>query len=139
MGVRDVNRLPAREAFLEPARRRVALGLLVGHIVQTQGITVDRERVQARVAELVESYPNPEEARRAYQQNQDAMRQIESAVLEDQVVSWLLERARITERPMTFAELTGFGRHEHEHDHDHQHDPEPAPGGAHEQQEADGT
>jgi hypothetical protein len=67
------------------------------------------------------------------------MRQIESAVLEDQVVSWLLERARITERPMTFAELTGFGRHEHEHDHDHQHDPEPAPGGAHEQQEADGT
>ena len=141
MGVRDVNRLPAREAFLEPARRRVALGLLVGHIVQAQGITVDRERVQARVAELVESYPNPEEARRAYQQNQDAMRQIESAVLEDQVVGWLLERARITERPMTFAELTGFGRHEHEHEHehDHQHDPEPAAGGTHEQQEADGT
>jgi hypothetical protein len=38
---------------------------------------------------------------------------------------------------MTFAELTGFGRHEHEHDH--QHEPEPAPGGTHEQQEADGT
>ena len=139
MGVREVSRLPARDAFVEPARRRVALGLLVGHIVQAQGMQVDRERVQARVTDLVESYPNPEEARRAYQQNQDAMRQIESGVLEDQVVDWLLERARITERPMTFAGLTGFGRHEHEHEHEHQHEHDPTPGGGHEQQEAEGT
>jgi trigger factor len=118
-GIRDVSRLPARETFLEPARRRVALGLLVAHIVQTQGITADRERVQARLSALVESYPNPEEARRAYQQNPEAMRQLESAALEDQVVDWLLERARIADRPMTFKELTGFGRAEHEHQHEH--------------------
>ena len=106
----DLNRLPAREAFVEPARRRVALDLLIAHIVQTQGMQVDRERVQARVAALVEGYPNPEEARRAYLQNRDAMRQLESVALEDQVVDWLLERARITDRPATFKELTGFGR-----------------------------
>jgi len=134
LGIRDVNRLPAPEALQEPARRRVALGLLVAHIVQAQGLKVDRERVQARVADLVEGYPNPEEARRAHVQNPEAMRQIESSVLEDQVVDWLIERARITERRMTFAEITGFGRTEHEHahhhdpahvhnhDHDHDHD-----------------
>jgi trigger factor len=122
LGVRDVSRLPAREAFEEPARRRVALGLLVGHIVQAQGIKVDRERLQAHLTELVESYPNPDEARRAYQQNQDAMRQIESAVLEDQVIDWVLGQARITDRPMTFAELTGFGRHDADHAHDHLHE-----------------
>ena len=140
LGIRDANRLPPRETFLEPARRRVALGLLIAQIVQTQGLKVDRERVQARLAELVETYPNPDEARRAYQQNQDAMRQIESAVLEDQVVDWLLERARVSERPMTFAELTGFGRHDHDHDHahdhahDHEHEHEQLPGpGQHEQ------
>jgi trigger factor len=135
LGVRDPNRLPAREAFLEPARRRVALGLLISHIVQTQGMKVERERVQARLSELVEGYPNPDEARRAYQQNQDAMRQIESAVLEDQAVEWLLERARVNERPMSFAEVTGFGRHEHEHEHPH------GPDGGHEHQhiEASGT
>ena len=137
LGVRDPNRLPAREAFLEPARRRVALGLLISHIVQTQGIKVERERVQARLSELVEGYPNPDEARRAYQQNQEAMRQIESAVLEDQAVDWLLERASVTERPMSFAEVTGFGRHEHEHEHEHPHGPD----GGHEHQhiEASGT
>jgi len=142
LGIRDANRLPPRETFLEPARRRVALGLLIAHVVQTQGLKVDRERVQARLAELVESYPNPDEARRAYQQNQEAMRQIESAALEDQVVDWLLERARVSERPMTFAEVTGFGRqdrdhdhdHDHDHAHDHDHDHDHAPGhGQHEQ------
>lgn len=137
LGIRDPSRLPAREAFLEPARRRVALGLLIAHIVQTQGMKVERERVQARVSELVEGYPNPDEARRAYLQNQEAMRQIESAVLEDQVVDWLLERARISERPMSFGELTGFGSREHEHEHEHPHEPD----GGHEHQhvEASGT
>jgi trigger factor len=117
LGIRDVNRLPPRDAFQEQARRRVALGLLIAHIVQAQAIKVDRERVQERLAELVESYPNPDEARRAYLKNQDAMRQIESAVLEDQVVDWVIGSARVTERPMSFAELTGFGRHDHEHQH----------------------
>jgi trigger factor len=137
LGIRDVNRLPARQAFEEPARRRASLGLLITQIVQAEGLKVDRARVQARLSELVESYPDPEEARRAYQGNRDTMRQIEAAVLEDQVVDWVLERARVTERPMTFAELTGFGKagqdsehspehhplqlHEQPHDHDHDH------------------
>jgi trigger factor len=122
LGIRDVNRLPGPEALAEPARRRVALGLLISHIVQAQGLKVDRERVQARLAELVETYPNPEEARRAHLQNQEAMRQIESSVLEDQVVDWVVGRAQVAERRMTFTELTGFGPHEHDHVHDHDHD-----------------
>ncbi len=126
LGVRDASQLPPREPFEEPARRRVALGLLVAQIVQAQGLRVDRERVQARVAELAESYPNPEEARRAYLQNQDAMRTIESAVLEDQVVDWVLEHAQVSERPVSFSELTGFNRPaaDAEQQHEPRHEPE---------------
>jgi trigger factor len=110
MGARDASQLPPREPFEEPARRRVALGLLMGQIVQAEGLKVDRERMQSRLNDLVVSYPNPDEARRAYLQSPDAMRQIESAVLEDQVLDWVLERARINERSMSFKELTGFGQ-----------------------------
>jgi trigger factor len=110
MGAKDVSQLPPREQFEEPARRRVALGLLLGQIVQNEGLKVDRERVIARLNDLIVTYPNPEEARRAYLQSPDAMKQIESSVLEDQVVDWVLERARITDKPMTFKELTGFGQ-----------------------------
>jgi trigger factor len=130
LGIRDASRLPPRNVFEEPARRRVALGLLVAQIVQAQELKVDRARVQARLAALVEGYPDPEQARRAYLQNQDAMRQIESATLEEQVIDWVLERAQVSERPMTFKEITGFGQQAEEHEpvfaadagQEHQHD-----------------
>jgi trigger factor len=111
MGVKDASQLPPRQPFEEPARRRVALGLLMGQVVQAEQLKVDRERVQSRLNDLVAGYPDQqEEARRAYLQNQDAMRQIESAVLEDQVVDWVLARASVTDKPMSFKELTGFGQ-----------------------------
>ena len=112
MGIRDASQLPPRQQFEEPAQRRVALGLLMSQIVQAQQIKLDRERVQSRLTGLMASYPEAqqEEARRAYLQNQDAMRQIESAAIEDQVVDWLLSKANITDKPMTFKEITGFGQ-----------------------------
>jgi trigger factor len=110
MGVREASKVPPRQPFEAPARRRVALGLLMGQIVKTEGIPVDRQRVQSRIEELAASYPNPEEARRAYQHNPEALRQIESVVLEDQVIDWILERAKVTEVPMSFKEITGFGQ-----------------------------
>ncbi len=108
-GARDVSQLPPREAFEEPARRRVALGVIVGEVVRAEGLQLDRAKVQSRVEALSASYPNPEDARRAYLQNREAMQQIESAVLEDQALDAVLARARITERPSTFQDLTGFG------------------------------
>ena len=108
--ISDPNQLPPAQTFEEPARRRVALGLLLGEIVRAESLKVDRERVQTRLADLAAQYPNPDEVRRAYLQNADAMRQIESAVLEDQVVDWIVGRAKITERPISFSELTGFGQ-----------------------------
>jgi len=108
-GARDVSQLPPRQAFEEPARRRVALGVILGEIIRAEGIQIDRSRVESRLEDLASGYPNPQEARRAYVQNQDAMRQVESAVLEDQALDVVLARARLTDRPMSFKELTGFG------------------------------
>jgi trigger factor len=110
IGAKDASQVPAREVFEDQARRRAALGLLMGQIVQTEGVKVDRERVQTRLNDLVAQYPNPDEARRAYVQNVDAMRQVESAVLEDQVVDWIVDHALVTDKPMTFKDLTGFGQ-----------------------------
>jgi trigger factor len=113
MGVRDmkdVKEVPPREPFEEPARRRVALGLILGEILRGESIKLDRERVQARLTEMVSAYPNAEEMRRAYLQNADAMRQIEAGVLEDQAIDWVLGRAKVTDKASTFRELTGFGQ-----------------------------
>jgi trigger factor len=119
MGIQDPSQLPTRETFLEPARRRVALGLLISQIVQANSMQVERERVQERLSELVESYPDPEQARRAYLQNQDAMRGIESGALEEQVIDWVLARAQVTEKASTFKEMTGFGQSDAAQPHEH--------------------
>lgn len=109
MGVREVSQLPPREPFEAPARKRAALGLILGQIIHDEGLEPDRQRVEERLEELSGSYPNPEEARAAYRRSAEAMRQIESAVLEDQVVDWFLARAKVRDQPATFRELTGFG------------------------------
>ena len=94
--------------FEEPARRRVALGLILGEIIRSANLKVDRQRVQSRLDEIAASYPNSDEVRRTYLQSADAMRQIEATVLEDQVIDWVLERASVVERASSFSELTGF-------------------------------
>jgi len=110
MGAKDVSQLPPRQPFEEPARRRVALGFLISEIVRSENIKADRDRVLARLNEMAASHPNADEVRRTYLQNPDALRQIESAVLEDQALDWVLAQAQITEKPVSFTELTGFGQ-----------------------------
>jgi trigger factor len=109
MGARDASQLPPVEQFQEPARKRVALGLVLGEVIKASGLTVDRNRVQVKLQEMAEQYPDPVQALKAYRDNQDAQRQLESLVLEEQVIEWLLERAKITEQPQSFKELMNFG------------------------------
>lgn len=112
MGRQDASQMPPREPFVEPAERRVKLGLLIGELIRRENIQVDRARVLARLDEVVSAHPNPAEVRRAWLQDAQAMGQIETAVMEDLAVEWVLGRARVTESPLSFAELTGFRKPE---------------------------
>lgn len=109
-GIKDVKQLPNPETMQEPARRRVALGLVVGEVIRAADLKVERERVIARLNELVGDQPGADDLRRQYLQNAEAMRQIESQVLEEQVVDWVISQAQVTEKSYSFGELTGFGQ-----------------------------
>ncbi len=107
-GAKDVSQAPPREPLIEPARRRVALGLLINDIIRREKITLDPVRSNARLDELVGAYGDAAALKRAYLQNADAMRQVESLALEDQVVDWILAHAKVHERPSSFKELMNF-------------------------------
>jgi trigger factor len=109
MGARDASQVPPPEPFVEGARKRVALGLLIGELIKSRGIKIDRQRVDARLADLAASYPEPEQVIKAYRQNAEALRQVENIVVEDQVVDLLLEHARVTDQPATFKDVMNFG------------------------------
>jgi trigger factor len=109
-GTHDPAQLPGREAFQASASRRVALGLLIGEIVRSQNLKVDRARVEERLDAMTASHPDPQEVRRQYLASREAMEQIESAALEDQAVDWLESQVKLVEQPSNFRALTGFGQ-----------------------------
>ena len=107
-GAKDVSQAPPREPLVEPARRRVALGLIFNDVIRRENLIVDPKRANERLDEMVGAYGDPAAMKRAYQQNADAMRQVESLALEDQVVDWILAHAKVRETVSSFKELMNF-------------------------------
>ena len=107
-GAKDTSQAPPREPLIEPARRRVALGLLLNDIIRREKIVADRARINERLDEMVSAYGDTGAMKRAYMQNADAMRQIENLALEDQAVEWVLTHAKVRDKPSTFKELMNF-------------------------------
>jgi trigger factor len=107
-GAKDVSQAPPREPLIEPARRRVALGLIFNDVIRRENLVLDPKRSNARLDEMVGAYGDAAAMKRAYLQNADAMRQVESLALEDQVVDWILEHAKVRETVSSFKELMNF-------------------------------
>jgi trigger factor len=109
MGISDPQKAPDPGQFEGLAKQRVALGLIVEQLISDNDITLDRDRVDDRIAELAEPYDDPAEAARAYRSNRDLMAQVESSVLEEQVVDLVLEKAKTKPKKRKFADYMNPG------------------------------
>jgi trigger factor len=104
--VGDKLPLPA-DMFEKNARRRVALGLILGEVVRTQGLAARPEQVKAAVEEQAQSYERPEEVVKWFYSSPERLREIEGMVLEENVVAWVLGKAQVEDETMSFDELMG--------------------------------
>ena len=121
IGVRDAKKAPElpRELFEEQAVKRVSLGLLVGEIINQQKLTVDQSRVDERLERMAAEYTKPSEAIKSFRANRDILGQVETLVLEEQAVDWLLEHAAVTDKTVSFKTLMNLRDGDHAgHDHD---------------------
>jgi trigger factor len=106
MKITDETPLPV-DLFEKQAQRRVSLGLILAELVKAHGLFAKPEQVRAAVEELAQSYERPEEMVKWYYASQDRLREIESAVLEDNVVEWALGTAKVEDTPISFDDLMG--------------------------------
>jgi trigger factor len=106
MPMKDDMPLPA-EMFEKQAERRVNLGLILAEVVKANQLQAKPEQVRAIVEEQAQSYENPQEVVRWYYQSPERLREIESMVLEDNVVEWALRTAQVEDQPVAFDELMG--------------------------------
>ena len=91
--------------FEEPARRRVALGLIVGELVQHLGLRAEPSQVRAAVEELAATYEDPKEVIDYYYADRQRLAAVESLVLEDRLVDWVLSQVSVEDEPLNFADL----------------------------------
>ena len=91
--------------FEEEAKRRVRLGLVLRHLIDDKGFEVDRERVEQELDNMAATYEDPEEVKQYYRTQPQAMQNLESIVLEDQVVDWVVEQGNVTDKPTTFQDV----------------------------------
>lgn len=130
-----------REDYRRIAVRRVRLGLLLSEIGQRNGVTVTQAEMNRLIGQEAARYAPAEQQKvvKFFQENAMAAMQLRAPLYEDKVVDFLIEKAAITERSVTRAELEAAiesedetpnasgGAHVHGpgcgHDHDHDHAP----------------
>lgn len=104
--VREDMPLPV-DLFEKQAQRRVSLGLILGEVVRARNLNAKPEQVRAAVEEQAQSYEHPQEVVKWIYQSQERLRDIESMVLEENVVTWALATAKVEDKAITFDELMG--------------------------------
>lgn len=107
----DASSLP-EEMFKDQAERRVKLGLIVGEIIKQNNIEKDDERVDAMLEELSASYEDPSSVIEYYKSNKQAMQTIEAAVLEEMIVDWVVNQAKVTDEVTDFDSIMNPGKAE---------------------------
>jgi trigger factor len=106
---REKYRAMLSEAMFEQeATRRVHVGLLFSELIKQFNITVDEERMAARMSEIADTYERPEEMIKYFKTDDKQRQKIESQVLEEQVFDKLLEQVKTVEQSMPFQELMAF-------------------------------
>ena len=104
--VTDGVPLPA-DLFEKQAQRRVNLGLILAEVVKAHNLYARPDQVRAVVEEQAQSYERPQEVVKWFYASPERLREIESSVLEDNVVAWALGAAKVVDAAVNFDELMG--------------------------------
>jgi len=106
----DLKSLLPDEMFKDQAERRVKLGLLLAEMIGKFELRADPAKVRETIEDIASTYQDPQEVINWYYSENEQLAQVESRVLEDQVVEKLLEAANIEESPSTYQEALAASR-----------------------------
>jgi trigger factor len=93
------------DAFMEDAKRRVQLGMLLAEVAKTSSLNIDAGMVKTRIEEMAKDYDDADEFVRYYMGNQELLRGVETLVMEDAVVDWIAEQASVSIKSSNFDEV----------------------------------
>ena len=107
-GIKDADKAPIPDDVFRPqAERRVRLGLVVAELVRANELQAKPEQLKAHIEELAASYEKPAEVVRWYFGDQNRLAEVEGVVIENNVTEFVLSKAKVTEKSVSFDELMG--------------------------------
>lgn len=107
-GIKDADKAPIPDEVFRPqAEQRVRLGLVVAELVRKEGLQATPDQIKAHVEELASSYERPAEVVRWYFGDNARMSEIQAVVLENNVTEFILSKAKVTDKSVSFDELMG--------------------------------
>jgi len=106
----NVNDMPfPRDLFTAQAERRVRLGLILAELVKANDLQATADQVKAQVEEFAQSYEDPQQVVKYYYADRRRLAEVEALVLEENVVNYVLGKAKVSEKAVSFDELMGTG------------------------------
>ncbi|MDR3322961.1 MAG: trigger factor [Zoogloeaceae bacterium] len=106
-GMKDKDISFKPEWFVDQAKRRVTLGLILAEVVSGEKLQAKPEQVRVMIEEAAQTYEKPEEVVAWYHAQPARMAEVESLVVENNVVDWVLSKVRVTDKAMAFDDLMG--------------------------------
>ena len=105
MDVSNVNLEPA--LFEDQAKRNATLRLVLGEVVNKYQLQANAEQVRAMVEQFAQSYERPEDVIRYYYDDPKRLDEPAALATEENVVNWVLEAAKVTDKKVKFDDLMG--------------------------------
>ena len=94
-------------AFEATAKRRVALGLIIGELARAENLQPKPAEVRAAVEQEAATYESPAEVVKWFYMQPQRLSEMEGMALEANVVKWVLGRATVVDKPVAFDDLMG--------------------------------
>jgi trigger factor len=95
------------DLFTERAEKRVKLGLILAELMQKHGLKAQPQQVKTMIEDYAQTFDESEQIIRWYAADPKRMLEVENLVLEENVVSWAMSQARVTDKRAVFNELMG--------------------------------
>ena len=88
--------------FMDAARKRVLVGLLVGEVARRNELRLDPRRLNETLRLIASTYEQPDQVIELYRNDPQLMAGLQSRVMEEQVIDWIAERAQHTDQAISF-------------------------------------
>ena len=107
-GIKDADKAPIPDDVFRPqAEKRVRMGLVVADLVRANELQATAEQIKQHIEDMAASYEKPADVVKWYYSDMSRLGEVEAIVIENNVTDFILSKAKVNDKAVSFDELMG--------------------------------